>query len=279
MRLRCARPVSLVVLLELASFPLLSISTEALTFGIPGPHVVPQTSSEWLKWIEVVRQRALDYTDELPDFICTQTTRRYAALEGDSRWQSRDFWEAELSYSQKNERYSRVRLNGKASSSSVESLGGALSIGEFGSILRTLFLPETRTQFWKESEEEVLGISTVVAGFRVDQEHSRWTLSFRNSHSLNVEYQGKMWVDSTTHQILRISQHTLQLPPNFPITYAEMTTEYDYLRVAGLAARQYLLPKGADLILQERQPPMRSRNVIEFRDYRKFTADVRLVPD
>lgn len=226
-----------------------------------------------------MRQRALEYTDQLPDFICTQVTRRYAALEGDPRWYARDSWEAELSYNQKNERYSQLRVNGKATSKPMESLGGAFSIGEFGSILRTLFLPETRAQFWKEGEENLRGIPAVVAGFKVEGERSNWTLSFKTSHSLKVPYQGKVWVDARNQQVLRISQHTLQLPPGFPIAYSETTTEYDYLLIPGVGRDQFLLPKTADFILRERQPAVRSRSVIEFQNYRKFVADVRLAPD
>ena len=73
----------------------------------------------------------------------------------------------------------------------LESLGGALSIGEFGSLLRTLFLPETQAEFWKEGEEQFQGTTAIIVGFRVSQERSGWTLSFKKSHSLRVAYQGK----------------------------------------------------------------------------------------
>jgi hypothetical protein len=239
----------------------------------------PGTDAEWSRWIESVRQRALEYSESLPDFICSQKTRRYTASPENTTWQAQDVWEAELSFNQKTERYSRIRLNGKASRRPLESLGGALSIGEFGSLLRTLFLLETQAEFWKEGDEQFQGSAAIVVGFRVSQERSRWTLSFKNSHSLNVAYQGRAWIDASNHQILRISQQTLQLPPTFPIAYSEANTVYNYVSVSGLEGRKFLLPQAAHLILHERQPPIRSLNVIEFGNYRKFTADVRLVPE
>ena len=234
---------------------------------------------EWSRWIELVRQDALQYSDTLPDFVCAQTTRRYSAISDIGTWQSEDVWEAELSFNQKTERYSNVRLNGKASRRPLESLGGALSIGEFGSLLRTLFLPETQAEFWKEGEERFQEIPSIVAGFKVSQERSRWTLSFKNSHSLNVAYRGKIWIDASNHHILKISQQAQNLPARFPIAYSEATTIYGYVSVAGLESKRFLLPQSANLILHERERRVRSLNVIEFRNYRKFTADVRLVPE
>src|SRR5688572_14041427 len=65
--------------------------------------------AEWSRWIESVRQRALQYSDALPDFICSQRTRRYTASPETSTWQAQDVWEAELSYNQKTERYLHIR--------------------------------------------------------------------------------------------------------------------------------------------------------------------------
>ncbi|HEU0006766.1 MAG TPA: hypothetical protein VFS12_12315 [Terriglobia bacterium] len=235
--------------------------------------------AEWSRWIEAVRQRALEYSDTLPDFICSQKTRRYTGSAENRTWQPQDVWEAELSYNQKNERYSHIRLNGKASRRPLESLGGALSIGEFGSLLRTLFLPETQAEFWKDGEEQVEGSTAIIVGFRVSQERSGWTLSFKKSHSLRVAYQGKVWVDAPNCQVLRITQESLKLPSTFPIAYSEATTVYSYVSVPGLDGKHFLLPQTAHLTLHERQPPVRSLNVIDFRNYRKFTADVRLLPE
>ena len=234
---------------------------------------------EWSRWIELVRKKALDYSDSLPDFICSQTTRRYSVASDLGTWQSEDVFEAELSFNQKAERYSNIRLNGKASRKPMESLGGTLSIGEFGSLLRTLFLPETQAEFWKEGEVHFQETPSIVAGFKVSQEHSRWALSFKNSHSLNVAYRGRIWIDSTNHQVLKISQQAQDLPAKFPIAYSEATTVYGYVPVAGLEGKRFLLPQSANLILHERERRVRSLNVIDFRNYRKFSADVRFVPE
>jgi hypothetical protein len=270
---RCLQPVALTI--AFLALELISSSAQVQS-GTPSP---PAQTLEWSRWVEAVRQKALQYSDSLPDFVCAQTTRRYSVITETGGWRSEDVWEADLSFNQKTEHYGNIRLNGKASRKPLESLGGALSIGEFGSLLRTLFLPETQAEFRKEGEEQFQSRTVIILGFSVSQERSNWRLLFKKSHSLRVAYRGRAWIDSSSHEILKISQQTLQLPPTFPIAYSETTTVYSHVSIPGLEGKTFLLPKTAQLVLRERQPPTRSMNIIEFRNYRKFTADVRLVPE
>ena len=273
MPLQWLRPASLALV-----FALYALLVSAAEVN-PGGQSREPGDVEWAKWFAIVQQKALEYSDTLPDFICVQTTRRYSGTGDTYAWVTRDVLEAELSFNQRAERYSHIRLNGKPKKGPIESLGGAWSIGEFGSLLRTLFLPETQTEFTNEGREQLQDLAVIIMKFRVLKERSRWTLSFENSHSLNVAYHGRVWVDASNHQILKINQRTFPLPPTFPITYSEITTLYNYVSVSGLEGKKFLLPQTAHVILHERQPPIRSLNVIDFRDYRKFTADVRLVPE
>ncbi len=236
-------------------------------------------TTEWNAFLNDVRKRALQFTDDLPDFICRQITRRFKDPLGGNQWQSQDIVESELGYNQKQENYSNIKINGRPVTKRFESLGNVISIGEFGSILRSLFIPETQAKFRKEGEEQFRGVQTVVIGFSVPRESSAWTISYKNSYSLKVAYQGRIWVDARNRSILRISQHTLQLPRNFPILYSETTTEYGYRAIAGLENQSFLLPIAAELVIRENQNRLSSRNLIEFREFRRFTADVKLKED
>ena len=109
--------------------------------------------------------------------------------------------------------------------------------------------------------------------FSVPQANSQWTLSFKNSFSLKVKYQGRIWVDPATRNILRISQRA-DLPAKSPISYAEATTEFGMTAVQGLNSPQYLLPLSSEVIVQEAEGHYSTRNRIEFRDFRRFTAEV-----
>ena len=233
-------------------------------------------TTNWDVFTADVRKKALQFTDDLPDFICRQLTHRYVDPLGGNQWQSQDIVDSELSYSRRQESYSNVKINGRLATKRFESLGNVISIGEFGSILRSLFIPESHAKFWKEREEQFRGVQTIVIGFSVPQENSAWTLSYKNTHSLKVAYQGRMWVDARNRSILRISQQTLQLPRHFPILYSETTTEYGYRAIAGLESQSFLLPLAAEVVIRESQNRFSSRNLIEFREYKRFTADVKL---
>jgi len=234
-----------------------------------------QTSS-WNPLFTDVRKKALQFTDDLPDFICRQVTHRYRDPQGGSQWQIQDIVEAEVAYNQRQENYSNIMINGRPSVKRFESLGNAISIGEFGSILRSLFIPETHAKFWKEREDQFGGVQTIVIGFSVPQESSPWTLSYKNTHSLKVGYEGGIWVETQRRSILKISQHTLRLPPRFPILYAETTTEYGYRVITGLENQPFLLPLAAEVVIREIQNRSSLRNLIEFREFRRFTAEVKL---
>ena len=236
-------------------------------------------TTDWNVFINDVRKKALQFTDDLPDFICQQITRRYKDLLGGNQWQSQDIVESELSYNQRQENYSNIKINGISSTKHFDSLGNAISIGEFGSILRSLFIPETHAKFWKEREGQFRGVQTIVIGFSVPRESSAWTLSVKNTYSLKVGYQGRIWVDARNRSILKISQHTLQLPRNFPILYSETTTEYGYRDIAGLENQSFFLPIAAEVVIRENQSRLSSRNLIEFREFKRFAADVKLKAD
>jgi hypothetical protein len=258
-------------ILQISVFTLLFVSAQE---QLRLPTEVQTTN--WNTFLTDVQKKALQFTEELPDFICRQITHRYTDPQGGSQWEIQDIIEAEVAYNQRQESYSHITVNGRPSVKRLDSLGNAISIGEFGSILRSLFIPDAQAKFWNEGEERYGGIQATVIGFSVPQENSAWTLSYKNTHSLKVGYQGKIWVDPRNGRILRISQHTLRLPSSFPILYSETTTEYGTRYIPGLESQPFLLPSAAEVVIRESLNRFSSRNLIEFREYKRFTADVKL---
>ena len=235
-------------------------------------------SRNWEQWTEEVRKRSLEFTDHLPDFICTQVTRRFNDETGQGQWMLEDTVEAALSFHDNKETYSKVRQNGQLILKPFESLGGTVSFGEFGSLLRVLFLRETHARFSRLREDVFQGRKVMVMGFEVDQENSSWVLSFKNTHSLKVAYEGEAWVDENDQVVFRIWQQAKGLPRNFPVAYSRTQIEFDRVSVRGLPGVSFVLPTRADFISRERNSQLTSRNIIQFRDYQKFTSDVLIRP-
>ena len=125
----------------------------------PAP-IPPPTSEEQGAILTEVRQYALNYSKTLPDFICTQVTRRFAAplpgtryggrADSQPAWQSLDTLTIKLSYFGHQEDYKLMLVNGKPTALDYLQAGGALSTGEFGTRLLSLFEPRSHAEFhWK----------------------------------------------------------------------------------------------------------------------------------
>ena len=101
--------------------------------------------------IERSRQRALDYTQQLPDFICTEVVHRSISSGGGG--QSTDTLTIKLGYSKRGEEHKLELINGKPTGRKYEELEGATGSGEFGGILRVIFGPASQAAFdwqaWK----------------------------------------------------------------------------------------------------------------------------------
>jgi len=231
-----------------------------------------------LPLLEQARYYALKYEDELPDFSATQFVTRYAQKPGDKDWKLEDKMEIELTYRVKGgEKYNLVRLNGAPTTMKYDNLGGSTSTGEFGSVLAAAFTPQSRAEFKEIRNEVFRGRKTVVYDFKVKKAFSHSQITDKNTfQTVTTGYQGTVWIDVETKHVLRIEQAQEGMPPNFSITLAESAIEYDWVKIAD---QPYLLPVHAEVLLGRDRDRYYTRNVIEFRNYRKFDTDIKIVPD
>ena len=237
----------------------------------PGPKPPPLDPSEQTRLLEQVRQNALQYTDKLPNFICVQVTKRKANLDGSGYWRTLDIIQVRLTYNEHRESYQVVTINDQITNRSYESLGGATSTGEFGSLLHNLFLPETRTRFSWVGPASLRGRAVYEYEYRVSEDRSRWQITWNNELTIVPPYGGQVVVDAENHQVLRLSIEAEEIPRDFPIRAASTTLDYDYAIIAG---RSFLLPSRAVMEMDEGR--VATRNEIQFRQYRRFTADTKI---
>jgi hypothetical protein len=255
------------------------------TSGSPAPSPTPESSvapssnaveADWPKFLEKVRAKAIAYTDELPNFICTQVTQR-SARYFPGGWRSVDNFVAELSYFDRKEHYKILTVANQATTSAtMENLSGTRSTGEFGTSMRSLFDPATNAVFRLEGRELTNGRETIRLGYQVARETSSRTINYNNERTIVTAYRGRCWIDPESLQIVRLEDKAINIPPDFPITRSDGATDYD---LADIGGRKYWLPVRAEVLLVEGGAKLHTRNVIEFKRYRKFEAEVRIVPD
>jgi hypothetical protein len=240
--------------------------------------IPPPSSEEQAAIIDEVREYALDYSKNLPDFICTQVVRRYAAPHpgtrgggppgGDPIWYLQDTLTNKLSYFEQKEDYKLILINNNVTTQDYKSLGGATTTGDFGSMMKEIFEPSTEARFEWDHWATLRGRLTLVFAYRVEQSRSRWHINWDRKLDIMPAYRGKIYVDKDTHMVTRVTLEGTDIPADFPIRSASTILDYDFQDISG---HTFLLPLKATTIMSSAE--YLTKNDEEFRVYRKYSAE------
>jgi hypothetical protein len=245
----------------------------------PGTEFTGRPEADWPRFLESVRAKALAYTDELPNFICAQETQRHVR-HPQRGWRPVDNFVAELTYFDKAEHYRILAIGNNATTdATIENLSGTTSTGEFGTAMRALFDPAANTSFRFEGRAQSNGHETVRIAYEVPQRPAGRTITY-NKRTIATGYRGRCWIDPASFQLVRLEYEALDIPKKFPVIRSEGATDYD---LADIEGKKYWLPDRAEVLLLvdlvEEGTRVHTRNVIEFKRYRKFEAEVRIAPE
>jgi hypothetical protein len=244
----------------------------------PAPHqpdqraaIPPPSPEEQERVLAEARKISLSFDKNLPDFICTQVTRRYADPSGLEFWRLMDTLTARLSYFERKEDYKLVLVNNSMVNVGYDDVGGAIRRGDFGTMLRDVFEEQHKARFQWERWATLRGRRTHVFSYSVPQPFSELTIAYERTEWVKVGYKGLVYVDRDTNMVTRIVQEATEIPPSFPISQASTILDYDYVDISGA---QYLLPLRA--VTRTRAGKLLTKNETEFRLYRKFAAEATL---
>jgi hypothetical protein len=244
----------------------------------------PPDAAELTKLIAAVRQNALGYSRNLPNFICTQQTVRSIDPTGTgAKWEKRDTLDLQLTYFGRRENYQLLAVNGKLPRLK-DSLGmGVTSSGEFGSMLDQLFEPEAGAAFTWLRWETLRGQPMHVFSLRVDQSRSIARVSVPG-RTILVGYHGEVYVDRNTKTVWRVVIFA-DVPEDFPLKDISHVIDYGLVPVGG---EEFLLPLHTEMRTRAPESMLRDgvkrlrarevlmRNVTDFVLYRKYTADAAI---
>jgi len=236
--------------------------------------IPPPSPAEQRKLVEELREYALNYDKTLPDFLCTQVTRRFYDPSGLEYWVSADTITAKLSYFQRKEEKKVLFVNNQYKDIDWEKLGGASSTGEFGDMLREILERDTEATFQWERWGKLRSKRTHVIRYNVQQSHSKWAIVYEKSMTIRPAYTGLIYADASNGMIIRVTLEALDMPASFPVQVAKNQLDYDYTEISGST---FLLPLRAEVRMREGR--LLIRNDIEFRNYRKFGADTSITFD
>jgi hypothetical protein len=229
-------------------------------------------SPEETQIIEKARELSLEYTANLPNFICTETIRRSQLPRRSQTWKLLDTIVVDVAFSDQGERYNLLTINGKPTRKSFREIGGAQSDSEFGSMLQWIFQPESQTKFQSERPTDMRGRPTLVFSYRIEQRHSKFEVSSGNRFHMIAGFGGLIYVDRETNRVLKITAAPSGIPANWPITAASQELDYGFVEISG---QKFFLPLHAQLNATT-QDGNQIRNEIEFGNYRKFSSEATL---
>jgi hypothetical protein len=240
--------------------------------GRAGAQAPPPDAAEQKKILADATDYAFNHERSLPNFLCIQTTRRFQDYQGREEWRPLDIIVERLAYFEHHEDYKVIEINGVASSMPHDKLGGASSSGEFGSVMKGIFAPETATDFTWQAWFTLRGRKMHVYAYRVAVAKSDYHVVVpEQGKDLVAAYHGLIFVDDRKHYIHRITLHADGIPPAFPIQDISLMLDYEYTRIGdGI----YLLPLNFEL--RSREGNVNVKNDVDYDQYRKFTADSSL---
>ena len=219
--------------------------------------------------ISDAREAAVNFTADLPNFLVQQVTTRYASNTRSVNWQAIDTVTADVACVNGKEDYRNIAINGRPTNGPVERTG-TWSTGEFAVTLQDILAPATAATFMKQ-RQEVLGSRTAyVFDLAVEEGNSHWVLVGPTGRQYRPAYKGAIWIDKETRRVLRIEQIANSSQSiGVPYDKAESVVEYGFVNIEG---KSYLLPTQSENLACLRGSSNCVRNLIEFRNYRKFSA-------
>jgi hypothetical protein len=273
-----AGPKTVAALLHLAEISA-QLTPPAPKAAAPKPKPIPPPSSEEQRQVlEAAREYALNYAKSLPDFICLEVNRRYIDRrykpDTEGAWVQSDKIAEKLTYYDQKEKYELISHNDDSLyGKSTDSVGGALSRGDFGTLIKEIFEPASSAEFHWERWTTIEGHLMSVYTFYIDQPHSHDTIDYNRTQQVTAAYHGEVFVEKGPNTIWRINVEP-EPPPSFPVQNIKQRLDYRYTEISG---QKFLLPVSGQVIMKA--DGTGTKNEIEFRSYRKYSADTSITFD
>jgi len=225
-------------------------------------------------FIEQVRQQALAYDENLPNFICTQETERSSSKPGTHDWKVLDTLTIRLGYFGKKEDYRVTQVNGKSTNKSFNQIGGWKTVGDFGSMPRAVFRRKSQAKFEWNRWEMWNGRKVAVMNYRIDKEHSAFNTdshSFLHTNRTVWAAVGMVFADAENHQVVRLTVDSVEVPATDAVREVHIALDYAFQKIGD---REYLLPANSVSVIVSKND--RKKSETRFAGYQKFSADAAI---
>lgn len=250
-----------------------AVANSQFVIATPANAVPAPTADQIHTIVESARQRALAWSETLPNFFCIEVTDHSIDPDARGDWHHKDTMVQLMRYADHQESRTTIELNGQKSHVQAADLDFAHSVGEFGGMFQLVFDPSAKAQFdWKESD--VLdGQPVQVFAFRVAQKNSNFDLTGLNNRQHAVGFHGLLYLDAATRSVRRITLSADDIPENLQVRATTISVDYSWVSINN---HDYLMPARGAISLREGKHQV-VLNEFEFRDYRRFGSQIRIL--
>ena len=243
---------------------------------IPEPPA-PSAAEKVQIW-DAAHDNALSYTQSLPNFICDEVVRRFLDPKDKGAWKLQDTLALKLTYFDRHEQYKLMTVNDRPTGLSYEQMRGAITEGEFGSMLAAIFALRSRTNRDWDHWTTLRSRPTHVYTFAIAQRNSDYQITsgstLRDETRARVGQHGYVYIDAATKMVVRLTAIADEFPDDFDVRKVVLSLDYDFTDVGG---NRFLLPLHSETTLWA--PPFQHRNETDFLGYRKFSSDTTITYD
>jgi VWFA-related protein len=209
---------------------------------------------------------------KMPNFICEQETSRFV---GRNRVPS-DLITSTIRYVDGEESFSNLKRNGRPAPAAMWDMAGLWSSGQFEGNLRAIFYAGNRAKFTFSGANKIGTHIAFVFTYQIERQYEPlWELR-ADDQLAAPPYEGELWVEEKTGEVLRLRSTASELPAGFPIRKAEIVTDYENVTFPDGAGSVLPVKSTIETHYKDQAP---TRNVIEFRGCRKFRAMTRMLTD
>jgi hypothetical protein len=239
----------------------------------PLPPPKPPSAKEQEEILADMREYALNYTMSLPNYVCVQTTRsKIDPIDKPHgiRYSANGYVAQELlAFYDHKEKYTVEMFNGKSVANMThDQLPGVRSSGEFGTMMHSIFDPESGAEFAWENWHTLRGKRMYAFSYRIDKEHGYSMEDGESRRSYTSAYTGLVYWDRDANAIPKITLDTTGIPPDFPIREVHIKLDYDLIKIG---EQLYMLPYHYQL--DSTADKFTSGNEADYKLYRKYGAE------
>jgi hypothetical protein len=240
-----------------------------------------------------VRRYAAEYIARFPDFIATETVRKFhnyqevqvmrgllwvskaPGLVVDGRWHISDSYEADVRYVAGTVSHKKVAAKGEG-----HHRVDRVSLGEFGGMMEEILDSSRAAMLHWDRWQTLGGNRMAVFAYRVPFDTSRFSLCCREVRGPDGEpvreyvktaHRGLVFVDPQSGAVMRLILYGEGLDAGMPMNAAGLVQEYGEVSIG---ESLYLLPIHSTAYV--RVAKFETREEIEYRGHRKFGAETAI---